>query len=93
MQVAWLRDTDSRKELPRAFARYLIGTEVLERGQTQDSVIALVARYRDEFMNSLRRDGRLEKKLYELIVLVVVRHWGAQYAWAQHQSHAVSAGI
>jgi len=42
---------------------------------------------------SLRENGRLEKRLYELIVLVVVRHWSAQYAWAAHEAAAASSGL
>jgi 4-carboxymuconolactone decarboxylase len=44
-----------------------------------------VAHTADEFMNSLRWDGKLDKRLYELIVLIVTRHWSARYAWAQHE--------
>ena len=47
----------------------------------------------DEFMNSLRRDGKLDKRLYELIVLIVTRHWSAHYAWAQHEPLAAAAGL
>jgi 4-carboxymuconolactone decarboxylase len=42
---------------------------------------------------ALREHGRLEKRLYELIVLVVVRHWSAQYAWAAHEAAAGAAGL
>ena len=42
---------------------------------------------------SLRENGRLEKRLYELIVLVVVRHWSAQYAWAAHEAAAAASGL
>jgi len=42
---------------------------------------------------SLRENGKLEKRLYELIVLVVVRHWSAQYAWAAHEAVAAAAGL
>jgi hypothetical protein len=50
MQVAWLRDMDTRKQLPPAFARQLISTEVLSRGQSQEDVIELLTRYRNEWM-------------------------------------------
>ena len=52
-----------------------------------------VAHAADEFMNSLRRDGKLDKRLYELIVMIVTRHWSAHYAWAQHEPLAVAAGL
>jgi hypothetical protein len=51
MQVAWLKDVDTHKQLPLAFARQLISTEVLGRGQSQEDVIELLTRYRDEWMN------------------------------------------
>ena len=42
-----------------------------------------------------RRDpqrGKLEKRLYELIVLIVARHAAASYAWAVHEPLAKDAG-
>lgn len=42
---------------------------------------------------ALRENGKLEKRLYELIVLTVVRHWSAQYAWAAHEAAAAAAGL
>jgi Queuosine biosynthesis protein QueC len=58
MQVAQLKDVDRRKPLPSAFARYLISTEILGRDQSQEDVIELLARYRDEWMviSSERRE-------------------------------------
>jgi 4-carboxymuconolactone decarboxylase len=44
-------------------------------------------------VEALRENGRLEKRLYELIVLTVVRHWSAQYAWAVHEPIARAAGF
>src|SRR5258707_13326526 len=41
---------------------------------------------------ALRDHGKVEKRLYELIVLTVVRHWSARYAWAAHEGAAVAAG-
>jgi 4-carboxymuconolactone decarboxylase len=41
----------------------------------------------------LRRDGKLDKRLYELIVLTVARHWGAHYAWAVHEPLGLAAGL
>jgi hypothetical protein len=51
MQVARLKDLGARPELPRPFARHLIGAEVLGWGQEQDDMIALLTRYRDEWMH------------------------------------------
>jgi len=42
---------------------------------------------------ALRESGKVEKRLYELIVLIVTRHWSARYAWASHEGAAVAAGI
>ncbi|MCI0738754.1 MAG: 7-cyano-7-deazaguanine synthase [Gemmataceae bacterium] len=58
MQVAWLKDADTRMQLPPAFARHLISTEILGREQSQEDAIELLARYRDEWMDiaSIRRE-------------------------------------
>ena len=42
---------------------------------------------------ALRENGKLETRLYELIVLTVVRHWSAQYAWAAHEANARASGL
>jgi 4-carboxymuconolactone decarboxylase len=42
---------------------------------------------------ALRENGKLDKRLYELIVLTVVRHWSAPYAWAAHEGNARAAGL
>lgn len=44
-------------------------------------------------VEALRENGRLEKRHYELIVLTVVRHWSAQYAWAVHEPIARGLGF
>ena len=44
-------------------------------------------------VDAVRKDGKLEKRLYELIVLIVVRHWGAAYAWAVHDPLGRKAGL
>jgi 4-carboxymuconolactone decarboxylase len=41
----------------------------------------------------LRMDGRLDKRLFELTVLIVARHWSAQYEWFVHAKHAADAGL
>jgi len=43
--------------------------------------------------NTLRRDSNLDKRLFELMVLVIARHWGAQYEWFVHESAARQAGL
>jgi 4-carboxymuconolactone decarboxylase len=47
----------------------------------------------DKVVKALRENGKLEKRLYELIVLIVTRHWSAQYAWAAHEDRARASGL
>jgi 4-carboxymuconolactone decarboxylase len=47
----------------------------------------------NEVVNAVRRDGKLEKRLYELIVLITVRHASAGYAWAVHEPLGKAAGL
>lgn len=42
---------------------------------------------------ALREHAKLPKRLFELIVLIVVRHWGAQYAWAVHEGPGLKEGL
>jgi len=43
--------------------------------------------------NTLRHDSNLDRRLFELMVLVIARHWGAQYEWFVHESAARKAGL
>jgi 4-carboxymuconolactone decarboxylase len=40
-----------------------------------------------------RRHGKLEKRLFELMTLVVIRHWSAQFAWWAHSRRSKDIGI
>lgn len=40
-----------------------------------------------------RRQGKLEKRLFELMTLVVIRRWSAQFAWWAHGARAKEMGI
>jgi 4-carboxymuconolactone decarboxylase len=40
-----------------------------------------------------RRHGKLEKRLFELMTLVVIRHWSAQFAWWAHGRRSKELGI
>jgi 4-carboxymuconolactone decarboxylase len=40
-----------------------------------------------------RNQGKLEKRLFELMTLVVIRHWSAQFAWWAHGRRAKELGI
>jgi 4-carboxymuconolactone decarboxylase len=42
---------------------------------------------------ALRENGKLERRLFELIVMTVVRQWSAQSAWAAHEANALAAGL
>jgi 4-carboxymuconolactone decarboxylase len=46
----------------------------------------------DRFGTTLR-NGDLDLRLFELMVLLVARHWSAQYEWYAHARHALEAGI
>jgi 4-carboxymuconolactone decarboxylase len=39
------------------------------------------------------RQGRLDKRLFELMVLIVARHWSAQYEWHAHAHQGLKAGL
>ncbi|MGE5818915.1 MAG: carboxymuconolactone decarboxylase family protein [Deltaproteobacteria bacterium] len=43
--------------------------------------------------NVLRMQGKLEKRLFELMVLIVARHWSAQYEWFSHAKSALNSGL
>ena len=44
-------------------------------------------------VEQIRTKGKLEKRLYELIVMIVARHAAASYAWTVHEKPAKDAGI
>ena len=54
---------------------------------------ATVADGANKFGNALRLGGKLDKRLFELMVLVVARHWSAQYEWHAHEDAALKAGL
>jgi 4-carboxymuconolactone decarboxylase len=43
--------------------------------------------------NALRLDGRLDRRLFELMILVIARHWRAQYEWFAHALAAAKLGV
>jgi len=43
--------------------------------------------------NAFRLNGRLDKRLFELMVLIIARQWSAQYEWFVHQKHGLEAGL
>ncbi len=52
-----------------------------------------LADHANQFGNVLRISGKLEKRLFELMVLIVARHWSAQYEWFAHAKSALAAGL
>ena len=46
----------------------------------------------DKFGTILRK-GKLDGRLFELMVLLVARHWSAQYEWFAHERHAREVGV
>ena len=44
-------------------------------------------------VDAIRKNGKLEKRLYELIVLITVRHAASAYAWAVHDPLGRAAGL
>ena len=47
----------------------------------------------NQFGNAVRANGTLDKRLFELMVLVVARHWNAQYEWFAHEKQALKVGV
>jgi 4-carboxymuconolactone decarboxylase len=47
----------------------------------------------NQFGNTIRLHGKLEKRLFELMVLIIARHWSAQYEWYAHEGAALKAGL
>jgi 4-carboxymuconolactone decarboxylase len=47
----------------------------------------------NKVVDAIRRDGKLDKRLYELVVLITARHAGAAYAWAVHDPLGRKAGL
>ncbi len=46
-----------------------------------------------QLLTAVRQNGKLDKRLYELLVLIVTRHAGVEYAFAVHEPLAREAGI
>lgn len=47
----------------------------------------------NQFGNALRLGGKLDRRLFELSILVVARGWMAQYEWFAHEEAALQAGL
>lgn len=51
-----------------------------------------IAEAADRFGRAIR-GGPIERRLYELITLVVSRAWSSQYSWQAHARHAPEVGL
>jgi 4-carboxymuconolactone decarboxylase len=47
----------------------------------------------NQFANALRLHGKLDRRLFELMVLIIARYWSAQYEWYAHEEHGLKAGL
>ncbi len=52
-----------------------------------------IAEPADKLVNHYRHNSKLGRRLIELIILLVVRDAGAQYAWSVHEPHALKEGF
>jgi 4-carboxymuconolactone decarboxylase len=52
-----------------------------------------VADHMHQLYERLARDSKLGQRLYELVVIIVARHWTAQFAWQTHEKNAIAAGL
>jgi 4-carboxymuconolactone decarboxylase len=53
----------------------------------------IVAEPAEQMQNTFRLHGKLDRRLAELLVLLVAREWSAQYAWYLHEKLALQAGL
>jgi 4-carboxymuconolactone decarboxylase len=45
------------------------------------------------FGNALRSEGKLEKRLFEMMTLIIARRFSAQYEWFAHEHQARKDGV
>ena len=38
-------------------------------------------------------NGKLDRRLFELMISIVARHWSAQYEWFAHMTRGLDAGL
>jgi len=93
-RVAPLRDDEMNDE-QRNVAKEIAGA----RGGVLGGPFAIwirepeVAKRINHLSARLRKGSGFEKRLVELIVLVITRQWKAQYAWSAHARQALEEGI
>jgi 4-carboxymuconolactone decarboxylase len=47
----------------------------------------------DRLQNAFRLSGKLDRRVAEMLILLVAREWTAQYAWYLHEILAAKAGL
>jgi 4-carboxymuconolactone decarboxylase len=52
-----------------------------------------LARRADAFGSYVRSSTSVPRRLSELAILTVARHWTAQYEWFAHENHVIDAGL
>src|ERR1700733_13617297 len=52
-----------------------------------------IAKRIDHLSNRLRKNSSFDKRLVELMVLLTVQPWRAEYAWNAHARQALDAGL
>ncbi len=52
-----------------------------------------IADHANQFGSALRLKGTLDRRLFELMVLIIARHWNAQYEWFAHAHQALTEGV
>jgi 4-carboxymuconolactone decarboxylase len=54
---------------------------------------ATIAGPANELHNAFRLNGKLDRRLFEMLVLIVAGEWSAAYAWSVHERLARKAGL
>jgi 4-carboxymuconolactone decarboxylase len=52
-----------------------------------------IAQGADQLGNAVRLQGKLDPQLFEFVILMVARHWTAQYEWFAHVAVAAQLGL
>lgn len=93
-RVAQLRDDEMTPD-QRAIAAEIAGARAGVLGGPFALWLRLpdVARRINAVSDRLRKHSSFEKRIVELIVLIVTRDWKAQYAWTAHAKQALEEGI
>jgi 4-carboxymuconolactone decarboxylase len=94
LRVAPLRDDEMTAE-QKAIAAEIAGARSGVLGGPFAIWIRIpeIAKRVTALSDRLRKGSTFEKRLVELLVLIVTRDWKAQYAWTAHAKQALEEGI